>query len=110
MSKVDLTNAYVTKNGRKVKLYYIHEELGNYPVVGAVYSEGEWFLEKWSKKGINENAPSDEMDLIPVKEKLTGYINIYPSHVFSSKREADASADDQRIACLYIEFEKKQGL
>ncbi len=87
------------------------------PIVGVVIGPfGTEYLYSWTVEGMFHIAsPGHRLDLIPVKEKKTGWINIYPSALFmarsgtvySSRALADQHAEKGRVACISIEWEEQ---
>lgn len=81
------------------------------PVIGYRLPDGEPL--RWTANGaFRIDGIDSEYDLIEVKPKIVRWLNLY-SHtgcVHQSREQADDGADDNRIACIRIEFEEGEGL
>lgn len=118
---ISMEKKYTTRDGRPVRLLCV-DGGGKYPIVGIISNaDGEKSVETWSEEGrfcLISNAP--HFDLIEVKTKRTGWINIYSkshkdrnitimgcaSWICETEEMADENAGGDRIACIQIEWEE----
>lgn len=67
-----------------------------------------------SKGGHYDNGNLDmASDLINIPEKIEGWVNVYDNFIMNyhiSKENADKYASDDLIACIYVSFERGEGL
>jgi hypothetical protein len=112
---IDLNKKYKTRSGLKVELWRTDLPSCTYTVAGLYYDkDGTAILEKWTAEGKALKTPYIyDLDLIEVKKKQVFYLNVnqdYSSGLFRTKSEAERHSSDNRIACIYVEFEEGQGL
>lgn len=112
---IELGKEYTTRDGKRVVILATNGR-GAYPVVGQILQrDGEWDHNTWTANG---NFYSDTSvrtdDLIEVKpvRVFERWVNIYangttPCH--SMRQDADRNAGKDRIACLHIRQEYKEG-
>jgi hypothetical protein len=103
---------YKTRAGLDVRIYAVDGMSGE-PVHGAIYHPGAgWSLQSWDERGsFWEGAEKSEYDLIEVKPRIKGWVNVYFSSVNKTKQEADNwLSSSPRIACIPVEFEEGEGL
>jgi hypothetical protein len=69
-NKIDITKEYQTRDGRKVKILAISDDVA-YPVVGQILDAGkQWFNENWTLDGKIYNANDESFgDLVEVKNE-----------------------------------------
>ena len=91
---------------------------GDYPIHALVPGEdGKERLFSYTRSGrYHKDMRSHVLDIrnAPApKKRIKGWANIYPwgmSSRYDTKAEADESAGDGRIACIYIDVEEGEGL
>jgi hypothetical protein len=68
-NKIDITKEYKTRDGRKVKLFAISDDV-NHPVVGQILdADKQWFNENWTLEGKLYNDEGESFgDLVEVKK------------------------------------------
>lgn len=112
MNEIDISKKYKTVDGREVRfLGKINDK--KYPIIGVIINEDDERLTAWTTRGeVMAGCPTPH-DLVPVKEKKYGWINIYPNTsasvqlvIFSSKEEADEYSSPSRVDCIYVEWEQ----
>ena len=106
--KIDITKKYQTRDGKAVRLIS-DQGRSSYPIIGVVVDSDS--LQEWTADGkYTTNGFDPELDLVPVKEKRTGWVNIYPngsvSIIHPNKGQADSHMDATRVACAQIEWEE----
>jgi hypothetical protein len=110
---IDINKKYRTREGREVRIYATDGSEG-YSVHGAILEEGKWESNTWDINGSFLGKPREShQDLIEVKEKIVRWVNVYDDNQWiahDTKEEADVISDDNRIACIKIEFEEGEGL
>lgn len=94
MTDISMDREYRTRNDLEVEIYAIGRG-GKYPVHGAVQKpSGEWNPLSWTKEG--EFSPSrtalHSYDLFEVKPKLTGWVNIFSSDLWTNSGFITGSA------------------
>lgn len=74
-NKIDITKEYQTRDGRKVKLFAISDDV-NHPVVGQILDAGkQWFNENWTLEGKLYNDEGESFgDLVEVKNEQSFYV------------------------------------
>lgn len=101
----------VTRSGLKVLRIFETPELTEFHKVQAVVDEpGKPQLLTYSVNGLfSDQSWSRNLDLFMAAEKKSGWANIYPSRrtfIYQTKNDADIAMDDDRIACVRIEWEE----
>jgi hypothetical protein len=113
---IDLNKKYKTRSGLDAEVLRTDlKGFGNYPVLVVVTdTDGSQDVLQYMKTGqYNEDHDTHDLDLIEVKEKQGFWVNFYPngySNAHETKEKADELASDNRIACIYLEFEEGEGL
>jgi hypothetical protein len=113
---IDLNKKYKTRSGLDAEVLRTDlKGFGNYPVLVLVTNtDGSQDVFQCMKTGkYNKDRDTHELDLIEVKKKQVFYLNVnqdYRSGLFRTKSEAERHSSDNRIACIYVEFEEGQGL
>lgn len=108
---IDMNKKYKTRCGLEVRLLCTDAQ-SSAPVTGLVKIKGEDSFMQWSINGsAQSNKVTDLLDLVEVKQKKEGWINIYydslhPSYIHKSKLLADNHASPNRVACIRIEWEE----
>lgn len=99
----------ITRAGRRAKFVGYCEEAEDYPL--AVCICGDKFIQGYTKEGLfykNEESDVDLISMAPTKREA--WVNIYGDgercYKFPTKEQADRAADDDRIACVRIEWEE----
>ena len=112
---IDLNKPLETRNGHKVRIY---DECGTYDglkIFGSIDLGGDnWSLFQWLEDGYYIGCGRDhELDLVNVKEKHVGWINIVSTKNFSTtgnvyQTEGDALrvAPADTVATVKIEWEQ----
>lgn len=113
MGSIDLNRKYRTRDGREVRLYALDGD-GASPIHGAAKTDGQWRSYSWSPSGNYLQSHEDfRADLVEVKAKHEGWINLYAGpmtridHVYGTAADAENAilhAED-RIATIRIEWE-----
>lgn len=108
-----------TRDGATVRLLCI-DAPGPRPICGLIETEeGVSFLGRWTTRGAFTLDPhfKSANDLIPVKRKLSGFINVYPCDddiyglMYFERREAADSYGGPRLACIDLsQFHEGHGL
>lgn len=112
---ISMDKKYTTRDGRPVRLLCV-DGPALWPVVAIIDNA---YTRVFDKNGMCESL-SNNNDLIEVKTKRTGWINIYPkchkdrnitimgcaSWVCETEEMADENAGGDRIACIKIEWEE----
>lgn len=122
----DPTKPVRTKAGTEAHIVFDHRSTGRvkvpFPLVVEIKdSNGGWFISNFSEEGKYTSGQLHYYDLenIPEKVKLTGWMNIYENgpgaNIYHDKEGVDLRRDTGCIACLNlskynIEFEKGEGL
>jgi hypothetical protein len=113
---IDLKKQYRTEAGYEVKLSFIDgkEVYGYYKS-----KEGYWCAGKWSvDEGEHSSGITDEYDLVKVVKvtprkhiKRTVWLNVYEDNTYIHSRRdlADMNTRDNRIACVKVEIDCKEG-
>jgi hypothetical protein len=108
--KLDPTKEYQYRNGEKPWKIIWDVPHHKFPII-SIDKDGD-------AKGHYFDGSSDCLvwDLIEVKKKIKGWVNVYKegfvSDLYNSRETADhgASLINDRIACIEIEFEEGEGL
>jgi len=113
--EIDIKKKYRTKAGHDVVIYQVRAE-GVYPVHGAIGSQ----VQSWTADGsLVCGGYIDELDLVEVKEKRSGWINIYSmpqqgdfrgAGMYNTRELADDRASENRIACIRVTYTDGEGL
>jgi len=113
--EIDITKQYRTREEGYPALVYNTNGGGNYPVHGAVFKDGKWEIQQWTKSGkylaFEDQSP---LDLVEVKPRIkrTLWVNVYPDNVVEheTKEKADKIARKyDRLACVKIEIDCEEG-
>ena len=104
---IELNKEYITKSGKKVKLFEKIDEL----IYGIIYEKIEPEPVSWMLNGNWMEKESDN-DLIEEKDVLSLWVNIYKNGLFQFKTKEDAlrEADDDIIACVKLTYKIGEGL
>ena len=104
---IDLNKEYITKSGKKVKLFEKIDEL----IYGIIYEKIEPEPVSWMLNGNWMEKESDN-DLIEEKDKASLWLNVYKTVVFHYETKEDAlrAADDDIIACVKLTYKIGEGL
>lgn len=116
---ISMDKKYKTRDGRDVRLLCVDGPNERYPVIGIV--QGLGFPYNWMSSGNADTADLEtSSDLIEVKPRIEGWVNIYTKEAFNpdelvtrlykTRNEADRWAHKKRIACLHVSFEEGEGL
>jgi hypothetical protein len=102
---------YKTRNGLEARIYATGCG-GSRPVHGAVCENSVWDTISWTENGFySAEELAGSLDLIEVKPRIKGWVNVYFSSVNKTKQEADNwLSSSPRIACIPVEFEEGEGL
>lgn len=111
-----MNNKYKKKNGIEVRILCTDGPCSDYPVIGFLGRDIKVYL--WAKNGRNLGYDQgSSIDLVEVKPKMKGWINVYSngniqnmSELHKSKEEADKNRINGCIACIEREFEEGEGL
>lgn len=119
MTPISKDKTYKTRDGREVRIYATDGEQ-SYPIHGAVRTNGAWLLQCWTPEGcVLSHGKPIGCDLIEVKPRIKGWVNVYPpehgrgeraSVVHASRERADKCAGANRIACVPIDAAEGEGL
>jgi hypothetical protein len=104
---IDITKKYKTRSG--LDFHPISDKgRGEYPIIGFIGDDED--VKTWTNEGVfHIGNSSNRLDLVEVKEKKVAYLNIYPNNItWASRSSADESADENRIACVRVEYEEGQ--
>lgn len=117
---ISMEKKYRTFDGREVRLYAV-DGGGKFPIHGAANTDGDWLAYSWSVGGHCDllSLDSQRDDLVEVKTKHEGWVNLYPRGRFTDAtlqitvgpgifiREADARANSSAdcIATILISWE-----
>lgn len=112
---------YRTRDGREVRIYATDGD-EPYQVHGAMKGwDGSWEMQIWTIFGAISiyDYNKSTNDLIEVKPRIKGWVNVYPpehgrgeraSVVHASRERADKCAGANRIACVPIDAAEGEGL
>lgn len=112
---------YVTREGRPVRIYAVDHD-GRLPVIGAIMeNDGFWHVATWTRNGKSRWGHGDLFLAPPPKRRGELWVNVYVGLAGDvwmgsgvlTREDADHAAsrgDDQRIACLHIEWTEGDGL
>jgi len=111
---IEMGKEYRTRLGERVKLVTVSGCSDTHPVIGEFLGDSAWFVMSWTKDGCAVAGELSVRDLIEVKPVLVleGWINVDKAGVtgfFFSRENADQFAYDNRIACVHIRQEYKEG-
>ena len=109
---IDINKKYKTRDGCDVRILCTDKVSKKFPVVALVRLAEYEEVRTYTKEGSHLSNYESESDLIEVKEKQVGWINIYNDGgvLHKTKEEADIKGAGSRIACIKIEFEEGEGL
>jgi hypothetical protein len=111
---IDLNKKYKTRSGLDAEVFVTDLHDSHFPVAAVLhYPCGRKLLVRYTIDGKERFRDGSELDLIEVKEKQGFWVNFYPngySNAHETKEKADELASDNRIACIYLEFEEGEGL
>lgn len=108
---IDFDKPLQTVSGREVRIYAT-DGAGEFSVHGA-YLKGEWDSVTWTKDGRFEGVKESCLDLVNVKTKRTGWVNVFKTsedvswcgNIHPSKEEAERVAEEA-VATIKIEWEE----
>lgn len=111
--KLDPTKEYQYRNGEKPWKIIFDVPNKNYTIL-SISQLGDSFYH--FNDGKTDTFISSDYDLIEVKKKIKGWVNVYggnpfqTSNGYETKKEADDEMTSGRIGCFYIEFTEGEGL
>lgn len=111
---IEMGKEYRTRDGREVFILATNGR-GLYSVVGQFNDCGDWVHENWTADGtVFEDRRCSPRDLIEVKpvRVFDAWVNVDEAGVtglFTSRGTADKFAGNNRIACIHIRQEYKEG-
>ena len=113
---IDINKKYTTRDGRPVRILATDLKNEDYPICGTYTDNGEEYVGSWTKDGeYSRNGVVDNRDLIEVKQKKTGWINIYSNDeihktsefVFNNEESAKVLAKTPSyVTTIKIEWEE----
>lgn len=119
---IEKSKRYRTRKGWEVEIYATGRG-GPFPVHGAFLHpvHGVWVNTAWTENGAAACNGVSDFDLIEVKPRIKGWVNLYRSEfggdiyplgrVFDSQEQARrVGASSQIIACIPVDFEEGEGL
>lgn len=121
MNTISMDKKYTTRSGLPVRILCVDRNDPDYPVVALIQTTeyGETY-NCFTREGRRFSyAGEDEMDIVEVKEKHVGWINVYKNYqgrsfwaprgqVYDTEGEAIARQDksyENTIRCIKIEYE-----
>ena len=109
---IDPKKQYRTRDGREVRIYAVDGD-DEMPIHGAVLTAHGWKVNSWQRSGKWLDGGNDGADLIEVKPRIKRkvWVNVYPGweHAYSTKRDAEISSGQNRIACVEIDIDVEEG-
>lgn len=113
---ISMDKQYRTRDGREVRIYAV-DGSKEYPIHGAILTEGVWYSNLWTIDGNEHTDFSSERDLIEVKPRIQReyWVNVYPLKycpditIHPSENEAEEKASDALIACVKITIDCEEG-
>ena len=107
---IEKKKKYRTRDGSAVRIYAVDGK-SDYPVHGAVQCFDMWMCMSWSSRGICGEGEESKFDLVEVKPryKLSMWVNVYPDSKLYTRKAADRAAGPNRIACIKVDFDFKEG-
>ena len=109
---IDLNKQYRSKDGCKIKLAFIDENVvyGFYELSDGSWKGTAWYLSDGAYK---DNHFPHELDLVEVKARIKRnvWINVYKNFTASNstKKSADTNSRADRIACVKVEIDCEEG-
>ena len=110
---IDKNKEYRTRDGKEAIIY---STCGSKPYVvhGAYKTVSGWIACEWTAEGRQGDGGHEYInDLIEVKPRINRsvYLNVYQGLVqaHGSREDADASAAQQRLACIKVEINCEEG-
>ena len=109
---IDLNKQYRAKDGRKIKLAFIDENVvyGFYELPDGSWKGTAWYLSDGAYK---DNHFSHELDLVEVKARIKRdvWINVCKNYTSShfAKEFADFHHRGDRLACIKVEIDCEEG-
>jgi len=109
--KLDPTKEYQYRNGEKPWKIIWDVPSNEFPIV-SIDKDGD-VNSHYPDGSFDGDAPS-AWDLIEVKKKIKGWVNVYGDQsyvgLYETKEKATHGGGRDRIACIEIEFEEGEGL
>jgi hypothetical protein len=109
---IELGKKYTTRDGRPARVLCVDRKGDICPVVALVASkvdDSDLVVQYTSDGHANKSVDKSGLDLIPVPEKRTVWLNIYPGEARPcahwSQDKANAFGSPERIACIPAEIE-----
>jgi hypothetical protein len=108
---IDINKKYRYKNGRAATILTTERN----GVCNVVSMDDEGFIILHPSNG-ESYIDGRGFDLIEIKEQIKGWVNVYEDGLLGdmneSRQDADSSASKlrKRVACIYIEVNKGEGL
>ena len=111
----DPTKPVQTRSGLEARLFLDCPGEGVCCFIGAIKCrDGAWVSACWAEDGrrFPSLSESHSFDLVNVPERVSGWMNLYHvGQIYQTKERADKVASgNNRIACIYVEFEEGEGL
>lgn len=110
----------ITRDGRDVRIVCFDRKHEDFTILVLIPDvSGIEFGEFFNDKGVcTVNKVSSDYDLFMKSERITGWVNVYPtadlffaanlSSAYKTKELADASASPDRLNCVEIDLGEKQ--
>lgn len=95
-----------TRDGHAVRIYST-DGGGDYSIHGAYSINAVWFMESWTRRGLQHEGKQSCLDLIvrPRTIELDLWINVYSDGLFGvhqGREESDLRAALGRVACINL--------
>ncbi len=115
----DPTKPFKTEGGHPARIYAT-DGSSDYPIHGAIFVEGHWAPNSWTREGkfLNRKAAVPNLyDLVNITPRRKGkfWVNVYPdrneetkvfvSRAFISEDSANKSAAYDRLTCVSFEVD-----
>jgi hypothetical protein len=115
----DSTKPVRTRDGRAARIVCT-DAGGMQPLVALVSLAEREIIERYHKNGLYyENGRHESgLDLVNIPVKRGGWVNVLPPDricrdvvgMYDTKEAADKNASENRVACIFVEFEEGEGL
>lgn len=117
---IDLTKPITTRDGQPVTILKTNlKTTTNYTILGyATAKDGTHTVCVWDPQGRVSFGRETNNDLINKPKVIKGWVNVYPMFSNASRvlvlhptREiADDQSNEDRVACIYVEWQEGTGL
>ena len=116
MGMINKDKQYRTRDGREVRIYAV-DGSKEYPIHGAILTEGVWYSNLWTIDGNEHTDFSSERDLIEVKPRIQReyWVNVYENHIYGTKdiKNVISAVSSQQLKSrikITIDCEEGEGL